>query len=515
MKNFLFVLIIFVSTNCNWWLYDSDDHAILFDKNSSPEEKLFIEDQLKCSGKTSCYLANSKLNSTGNFENKCCLLKTSGSLSYCYTIFSGKYFESNLYSISYYLNNNFTYDCDGKGDKTYNPSLYQPKENWEILIKERYDCIYSETEKKCQENPKSFVKNTKCCWFSPGCFGVKDLTDNEFNKIVPYMVLSIGTNKTLNFHCYDKSDKIVNGTFDLDLSYIMMQNYDKMSFEMESEESLYLFSKKQSFIGIKDYETGYNYNYFRIYTASPNSKIDYVFTICTRFKFNITSSRIRNLQSTDEEYIEQIVKCTPETVDNNSKLNITVSNCVLSKEGGKDVEEIIIQKGNDLIGNIDENNNLISKGKQFMNDNDIKKIKESATFTFKNASSNIKTNIIEGETTLDRKNVEFVLYYSKDSKVQTIKAKGSFLKNTPTVSFTMNPSVNLKEGITIIPNQVCKDENGEYLYIQNKLGIIQQNNATDMEDSEDSDGYFHFFSSGIKLSISYYGILIAILLWFF
>ena len=179
------------------------------------------------------------------------------------------------------------------------------------------------------------------------------------------------------------------------------------------------------------------------------------------------------------------------------------------------LKKIIIQKGNDLIGNIDENNSLISEGKQFMNDNDIKKIKESTTFTFKNPTSNIKTNIIEGETTLDRKNVEFVLYYSKDFKVQTIKAKGSFLKNTPTVSFTMNPSVNLKEGITIIPNQVCKDENGEYLYIQNKLGIIQQNNATDMEDSEDSDGYFHFFSSGIKLSISYYGILIAILLWFF
>ena len=101
-----------------------------------------------------------------------------------------------------------------------------------------------------------------------------------------------------------------------------------------------------------------------------------------------------------------------------------------------------------------------------MNDNDIDTIKESTAFTFKNPTGNIKKNILEGETILDRKNVEFVLYYSKDSNVQTIKAKGSFLKNSQTVSFTMNPSINLKEGNTIIPNQVAKGENGEYLYIK-------------------------------------------------
>ena len=39
----------------------------------------------------------------------------------------------------------------------------------------------------------------------------------------------------------------------------------------------------------------------------------------------------------------------------------------------------------------------------------------------------------------------------------------------------MNPSINLKEGKTIIPNQMCEGENGEYLYIVNKVGTIDQN----------------------------------------
>ena len=291
----------------------------------------------------------------------------------------------------------------------------------------------------------------------------------------------------------------------------MMQNYQqKMSIEMQSEDALYLFSKKQSFIGIKDYQTDYKYNYFRMYTVSPNGQIGKVFTISTRYKYKITSSRNRNLQSKYDEYIEQIVPCTPETVDNSSNLNITVSKCTLKKEEGKEVEKINIQKGNDLIGNIDEEKGLISEDKQFMNDNDINQIKNSATFTFSKPTGNIKTNILKGETTHDRKNVEFVLYYSKDSNVQTIKAKGSFFKNNPTVSFTMNPSVNLKEGNTIIPNQLGKGENGEYLYIINKIGTIQ--NDTDY-DPKDGNETWVIVSSGN--SVTYSGILIATLLFFF
>ena len=315
MKHFLILLIIFLSTNCNnWWLYEPDDHEFLFAESPTTEDKLFIEDQGKCYGSTSCHLLNSNLKSKGNFKNR--LLKTPESTSgYCETIFSGKYFKGNLYSLASSYDNNFSYDCDGKGDKTYNTSLYHPEETWEILIKERYDCIYSETEKECQENPKSFVKNTKCCWFSnaelydmASCFGMKELTDNEFHKIVPYITRArlYNKNKTMDFHCYDKSDKIVNGTFDLEYNYIMMQNYrQKMAIEMESEEVLYLFSKKQSFIGLKDYQNGYQYSNFRMYTVSPNGNIGKVFTISTRYKYKITSSRNRNLQSKDEDILNK------------------------------------------------------------------------------------------------------------------------------------------------------------------------------------------------------------------
>ena len=62
-------------------------------------------------------------------------------------------------------------------------------------------------------------KNKKCCWFSNGeifdmasCFGVKELTDDEFNRIVPYMTTArlFNDNKTMDFYCYDKSDKIIS-----------------------------------------------------------------------------------------------------------------------------------------------------------------------------------------------------------------------------------------------------------------------------------------------------------------
>jgi len=495
MKNFLIFANIIISTYCvlNWWFYDPQDHELMFSDRATIEERQFIEDQDKCYGSGSCYLKNSNLNSTGNFVNKCCLIKSPLETG-CRTVFSGKYFESNLYSLNHAFDKNFTYDCDGEGDKTFNSSLYNPNESWEITNKERYDCIYSETEEECQANPKSFVQNTKCCWFSnaeiydyASCFGVKEITDDEFDKLIPYISRARlnNPNKTMDFHCYDKSDKIVNGTFDLEFNYIMMQNFQqKMSIEMESEDVLFLFAKKQSFIGIKDYQQDYRYNYFRIYTVSPN-RIDKVFTISIRYKYNITSSRNRNLN--DEEFIEKIVPCTPEDIDASTNLNITLSECTLEKEEGKDVEKIIIQKGNDLIGNFDEENNVITQGKQFMKDDDINKVKEAANFTFKNPTANIKANILEGETTSDRKNVKFTIYYSKDSKVQNIQAEGTFLKNSSTVSFVTNPPINLKEGKTIIPNQICEGENGEYLYIINKVGAIKQEAENDDNNKSDND----------------------------
>ena len=515
---FLLIILIFRNYNGYWWLYSPEDHDKLFSEKASPEENQFMEDQGQCliMSNESCYLANSNLNSTGNLENKCCLLKTSShNESYCTTIFSGKYFESNLYSIDlYYGNDNFTYDCDGNGDKTFKSSLYNPTQSWEITNKEKYDCIYSETEEECQANPKKFIKNTKCCWFSNGeiydmasCFGVKELTDDEFNRIIPYITRArlYNDNKTMDFHCYDKSDKITNGTFDLEFNYIMMKSVEqKMAIEMESEDVLNLFAKKQSFIGIKDYESDYMYNYFRMYTISPDGNLDKVFTISTRFKYKITSSRNRNLEDSNDGYIEKIVPCTPESVDNSSNLNITLSKCSLKNEEGKEIEQINIQKGNDLVGNFEEGKNEIYEGKQFMTDDDINKIKESATFTFKNPTANLKDNILEGETTEDRKNVKFVLYYSKDSNVETIQAEASFLKESQKVNFIMNPSINLKNGKTIIPNQMCKGENGEYLYIVNKIGTIEQNNEDNKEGKRR-----RFIGKKNKLST---GALIAIIL---
>jgi hypothetical protein len=194
------------------------------------------------------------LNSTGNFVNKCCLVKYLLE-NICKTIFSGKYFESNLYSLNHAYDNNFTYDCDGEGDKTFNSSLYNPNESWEITNKERYDCIYSETEEECQANPKSFVQNTKCCWFSnaeiydyASCFGVKEITDDEFDKLIPYISRARlnNPNKTMDFHCYDKSDKIVNGTFNLEFNYIMMKITNKKWQLKWKVKMLFIFFQKSN-----------------------------------------------------------------------------------------------------------------------------------------------------------------------------------------------------------------------------------------------------------------------------
>lgn len=149
-------------------------------------------------------------------------------------------------------------------------------------------------------------------------------------------------NKTMDFHCYDKSDKITNGTLDLEFNYIMMESVEqKMAIEMESEDVLNLFAKKETFIGIKDFDFGsdYMYNYFRIYTISPDGNLDKVFTINTRFKYKITSSRNRNLEDDKDGYIEKIVPCTPESIDNSSNLNITLSKCSLKKVEGKEIEK--------------------------------------------------------------------------------------------------------------------------------------------------------------------------------
>ena len=492
-----YLLIIFLSlSNCYWWLYDTDDHNELFNTVASPIEKTFIEDQGICYTiyNNSCYLVNSKLKSNGTLINKCCLLKTS-SEEFCSTIFSGKYFLGNLYSIDYDYDHNFTYDCDGDGDKTFSPSDYNPTEKWEIENKEKYDCIYSETEEQCKANPKSFKLNTKCCWFSnqekydmASCFGMRELTDEEFNKITPYITHArmFNYNKTMDFSCYDKTDNVKRGSYDLEFNYIMISSLEeKMAYELQSEIALFIFAKKQSFVGVKDYDySAYNYNYFRMYTISPDGSIDKVFTISTRFRYKIIDDR-RNLQQNDDGYIEKIIPCFPESVDTSTNLNLTLSKCEIEKEEVKEIEKIEIQKGNDLIGNFENGKNEIFEGQTFINESDLNKIKQTAIFTFEKPKPNIKSNIIKGETTEDRANINFVLYHTENSKVQTIQAKASFIKGNSSATFTMIPSINLKNGITIIPNQIAQNDNGEYLYFQNKVGTILDDEEEEEEEKEE------------------------------
>ena len=151
-----------------------------------------MKDQGKCLViyNDSCYLANSQLNSSGNFENKCYRIKSSlYNESYCSNVFSGKYFEGNLYSIDLSYDNNFTYDCDGEGDKTFDLSLYNPKESWEITNKERYDCIYSETPSGLIQWEEEELLNFNSFFIISGFSG---LTSSFFSSLYkPENILSV------------------------------------------------------------------------------------------------------------------------------------------------------------------------------------------------------------------------------------------------------------------------------------------------------------------------------------
>ena len=119
-----------------------------------------------------------------------------------------------------------------------------------------------------------------------------------------------------------------------------------------------------------------------------------------------------------------------------------------------------------------------------MNENDLKKVKQTATFTFVNPELNIKTNTIEGKTTEDRKDINFVLYHTENSNVQTIQATASFLKDSSTVTFTMTPSIDLTKGKTFIPNQMAQNADGEYLFFQNKVVSEDENEDNNSDESD-------------------------------
>ncbi len=265
-------LLLLVNVQDLWWIYSAQDHDMLM-SNIDIESK-FLNDDFKCYNKTTnCYTVNSELESDPPLDNKCCLVKSSYYNS-CMTLFKGKYYEGNLYSLVKGYKN-FTLDCDGKGDITYDHSTFNPKEKWEITIKEKYDCIYSENEDQCRKTPKSFKQNTKCCWFDTEaysnystCFGLSELTDKEFNRTVPYLVVStfLGFEGEMDFRCYDKSDKVVKGKYNLGFKITEMGSIqEKLLQEMLSDDPLYSFSNKQNFIKIKEYDNKTTlYNSFQL-----------------------------------------------------------------------------------------------------------------------------------------------------------------------------------------------------------------------------------------------------------
>ena len=483
------ILLLVNNQITNWWIYDSEDHDLLFDQNNKNILNTFLEDQTKCDGQgKTCYLANTQ--SASPFENKCCQIKTSTSDN-CLTIFSGKYHNTNLYSLDK-NNNDFSYDCNGKGFNKFDSSKFSPNEKWEIKVKEKLDCIYSKTEEECKNLPKSFNQNTKCCWFSndnylsyASCFGLSEITDKEFNRTIPYLTLATfsSSDGAMDFRCYDKSDKIVKGIYNLKFSIAEMGSVEeKLLQELLSDDSLNLLSNKHSFIKIKEYDKVLT-NSFDIWTVSPH-RDPKPFTISVKFSYSIVNSKKtsknRNLEIKTEE---KLARCEIENIDTTSNLNITTSKCSFSNDEKYIADKIEIQPGHDLIGKFDDENKFATPGSS-SSDDELKKMNETAYFFFKDPITNVNSYNIEGEITQDRKNVEFVLYHQKkDDTIQNIIGKANFLKDKKSISFTTEPKINFEEGITIIPNQLVKSEDGEYIYLQNKVGkrntTYQNSNSTD------------------------------------
>ena len=480
-KCVLFLMTFIVMNNIevtNWWIYTPSD----FDRitsNIDGVESVFMEDQYSCSSQSSsnCHSINPNLKSKDPYDNQCCLIKTEKYNS-CLTLFSGKYHKTNLYSLDK-GNDDFSYDCDGNGYKTYDSSQFSSNQKWETIIKEKYDCIYSKDEDTCKSNPKSFKENTKCCWFSNDdylsdscCFGLSSITDEEFNRTLPYLTLATlsRTSGEMEFRCYDKTDKVIKGKYNLDFEVSEMGSVEeKMVEELLSDDSLDILSRKQNFLKIKDYNKEISTS-FHIWTASPY-RDPKPFTISVKFSYRITESRIRNLETKTEE---KLAKCIVENVDENTNLNISTSKCEFDNDEGYIAEKIEIQAGHDLIGNFEEGNNVATPGMN-SSDDEINKMKDASYFTFQDSIKNLQSDTIEGKTTKDRKNVKFVLYHQKNDTIETIIGKASFLKDNQKINFTMEPTIDFNEGVTIIPNQMCKDEDGEYLYIINKIESSDEN----------------------------------------
>ena len=446
----------------NWLICEEEDCNKLLYKDKSLEEKFFLDKKI-CNYNVlkSCHSVNSRLESLPPFDNKCCTVKTP-LYEGCLTIVEGRYNNLNLYALSL-IHKNFSYDCDGKGYKTFDSLKYTPNEKWEIITKEKLDCKYSIDENACKNNPKFFKENIKCCWFTnsynlnySSCLGFTDITDEEFNRTIPYTSLAKYSTpkRELDFRCYDKNRKVIKGKYNLNLNVSEMDSPDnKLIQELLSEDVLNILSKKQIFIKIKDISK--DFNYFHIWTISP-LKVQRVFTIS--LKLILSNSKRLKVDSV-------LARCTVENIENISNLNIATSKCVFKNDKIYNPEKIEILPGYNLIGNF-EDNNITKPGMKLPYGNilkiDVQHLVINNPFIHKNS---IYT---QGKITKNIKNIKFVLYHLKNNDTfKTIIGKGSFIKDRQSINFSTEQSIDFKEGLTIIPNQLFKSEDGEYLFIEN------------------------------------------------
>jgi hypothetical protein len=252
-------------------------------------------------------------------------------------------------------------------------------------------------------------------------------------------------------------------------------------------------------------------NSFQIWTVSPNKNVR-KFTVSVKFSYSITSSKTKSpKRNLETKTIEKIASCLPIEIDEKSNLNLTTSECTFPNDEGYTAEKIEIQPGHDLIGNFNDENKVATPGTSLSDDEITKLDEDTVYFVLKDSITDLNSNFIEGEIEEDRKNVEFVLYHQKnDQTVEVVKAKADFLKDNKKINFVTEPQIDFNEGVTLIPNQLAKSEDGKYLYIQNK--IAKRTNSSNYDDDEYRPVKTNSYYSARKSSGLSTGVILAIII---
>jgi hypothetical protein len=490
------ILLFIPSKQANyvwWWIYEPNDHDEIFDEIDSKKETTFLNDQNICYNANynskSCSSVNGKFNSDPPFDIECCNFKAE-LIKGCYPLFKSKYHESSLYSLSKFAEKTVSYDCDGNGFKEYNSKDFNPAEPWEKVIKEKLDCIYSETENQCKSLPQSFEENTKCCWFQndnyksySSCFGISDVTDKDFNRIVPYLSFSsIMKNGKMDFSCYNKNGKEIKGKYDMEYSISEFDSSEeKLLQEISSEENINILSEKQVFLGINEFD---GFSSFQIMTISPFRESK-TYTVSVKYSFVLDNGDAYNFRGRNLETLTDtiIAHCYTNDFEEGQNMIIANSECQFGGYKGTPIN-LEIEPGYDLIGNFNDKETTINSGESRNTDEEINKMKKASYFKFKYAINNLKSNTFEGATSEDRRDVNFILYHQKGETVETIEATANFLKNSNKITFTPKANIDFNEGVTVIPNQMCKSLDGNYLYIENNVKGDKQTNSNENNEQK-------------------------------